>query len=54
MSTHKLPFRLIFKDAAIILLLLVNCLLLLRYVLFVGHYCSSYSSVGSFVSESPC
>ena len=37
MSSYKLPFGLVFKEAAIILLLLINCLLLLCYVLFICH-----------------
>ena len=37
MSSHELSFGLIFKKAAIILLLLVYRLLLLRYVFVVGH-----------------
>ena len=37
MSTDKLSFGLIFKEAAIVLLLLVDCLLLLCYVFVVGH-----------------
>ena len=37
MSSHKLTFRYICDEAAIILLLLINRLLLLRYVLIVGH-----------------
>ena len=37
MSSYKLPFGLIFEEAAIVPLLLVNRLLLLRYVLVVSH-----------------
>ena len=37
MSSYKLSFGLIFKETAILLLLLVNCLLLLGYVLVVCH-----------------
>ena len=37
MSTHKLPFRLLSKKTAIVLLLLVYRLLLLSYVLVVSH-----------------
>ena len=37
MSSHKLTFRYVDDEAAIVLLLLVNRLLLLRYVLVVGH-----------------
>ena len=38
MSSHKLPFGLIFEGASVILLLLVNRLLLLGYVLVVCHW----------------
>ena len=37
MSTDKLPFGLVLQETAIVLLLLVYRLLLLRYVLVVGH-----------------
>ena len=37
MSSYELSFGLFGKEAAIVLLLLVNRLLLLRYVLVVGH-----------------
>ena len=37
MPPYKLPFWLVFKEAVIILLLLVYRLLLLRYVLVVCH-----------------
>ena len=37
MSTDKLPFGLVLKKTAILLLLLVDCLLLLCYVLVVCH-----------------
>ena len=37
MSSHKLTLRHIGDKAAIVLLLLINRLLLLRYVLIVGH-----------------
>lgn len=37
MSTDKLPFGLIFEKTTILLLLLVDCLLLLCYVLVVSH-----------------
>ena len=37
MSSHELPFGLIFEEAAIVLLLLVYRLLLLGYVLVVSH-----------------
>ena len=37
MSSHKLPFWLVFKETTILLLLLVYRLLLLRYVLVVCH-----------------
>ena len=37
MSTDKLPFWLILKETAIILLLLIHRLLLLSYVFFVCH-----------------
>ena len=37
MSSHELPFGLIFEEATIVLLLLVYRLLLLRYVLVVSH-----------------
>ena len=37
MSTDKLPFGLVLQETAIVLLLLVNRLLLLRYVLVVAH-----------------
>ena len=36
MPSHKLAFRLVFEEASVILLLLVNRLLLLRYVFVVG------------------
>ena len=38
MSSYKLPFGLILKEATIIRLLLIYRLLLLRYVLIVCHY----------------
>ena len=37
MSSHELSFGLIFEEAAIVLLLLINRLLLLGYVFFVCH-----------------
>ena len=37
MPSHKLPFRLVLQETAIIRLLLVNRLLLLGYVLVVCH-----------------
>ena len=37
MSSYKLPFWLVFKETAIVLLFLVYRLLLLRYVLVVCH-----------------
>ena len=37
MSSNELPFGLIFEEAAIIRLFLINRLLLLRYVLVVSH-----------------
>ena len=37
MSSYKLPFGLILKEATIIRLLLIYRLLLLRYVLVVSH-----------------
>ena len=37
MPSYKLPFWLVFKETTILLLLLVNCLLLLCYVLFICH-----------------
>ena len=37
MPSYKLPFWLVFKETTILLLLLVYRLLLLRYVLVVGH-----------------
>ena len=37
MSSHKLPFGLVFKETTILLLLLVYRLLLLRYVFVVSH-----------------
>ena len=37
MSSHELPFGLIFEEATIIRLFLINRLLLLRYVLVVSH-----------------
>ena len=37
MSSHKLTLRHIGNKTAIVLLLLINRLLLLRYVLIVGH-----------------
>ena len=37
MSTDKLPFGLVLQETAIVLLLLVDCLLLLGYVLVVCH-----------------
>ena len=38
MPPYKLPFRLVFKETAILLLFLAYRLLLLRYVLIVCHY----------------
>ena len=37
MSSHKLPLGLVLEKATIVLLLLVNRLLLLRYVLVICH-----------------
>lgn len=37
MPSYKLPFRLVFKKTAIVLLFFINRLLLLRYVFIVGH-----------------
>ena len=37
MSSYKLPFGLVVKEATIVLLLLIHRLLLLRYVLVVCH-----------------
>ena len=37
MSSYKLPFGLVLKEATIIRLFLINRLLLLRYVLIVCH-----------------
>lgn len=37
MPSYKLPFGLVFKETTILLLLLVDCLLLLRYVFVVSH-----------------
>jgi len=37
MSSHKLTLRHISDEATIVLLLLINRLLLLRYVIIVGH-----------------
>ena len=37
MSSHKLPFGLVFKEAAVIPLFLIHRLLLLRYVLVICH-----------------
>ena len=37
MSSYKLPFGLVLQETAIVLLLFINCLLLLGYVLVVGH-----------------
>ena len=37
MPSYKLPFWQVFKETTILLLLLVYRLLLLRYVLIVGH-----------------
>ena len=37
MPSYKLPFWLVFKETTILLLLLVDCLLLLRYVFVVSH-----------------
>ena len=37
MPSYKLPFGLVLQETAIVLLLLVDCLLLLCYVLVVCH-----------------
>lgn len=37
MSSHELPFGLITHKATIVLLFLLKCLLLLRYVFLVSH-----------------
>ena len=37
MSSYELPFRLLSKKTAIVLLFFINRLLLLRYVFVIGH-----------------
>ena len=49
MSSHKLPFGLVLQETAIVLLLLVNRMLLLRYVLVVCHCAKNHR----YSAESP-
>ena len=49
MSSHKLPFGLVFKEAAVIPLFLIHRLLLLRYVLVVCHRAQAHR----YSAESP-
>ena len=49
MSSYKLPFGLVLKEATVIQLLLVIRLLLLGYVLVVCHQTTENSSVVTFV-----
>ena len=42
MSSYELPFRLLSKKTAIVLLFFINRLLLLRYVFVIGHLSVSY------------